>query len=79
MAKASIVLLFVIFFLIFGAVARRCSIEKVFLEISQNSQENNCQSVFFNKVAALALAWNFIKKDTLAQVFSCEFLRTPIL
>ena len=38
-----------------------------------------CQSVFFNKVAALALACKFIKKDTLAQVFSCEFLRTPFL
>ena len=35
-----------------------------------------CQSLFFNKVAC-----NFIKKETLAQVFSCEFfskfLRTP--
>ena len=28
------------------AVARRCSVKKVFLEISQNSQ---CQSLFFNK------------------------------
>ena len=28
-----------------------------------------CQSLFFNKVAGL----NFIKKETLAQVFSCEF------
>ena len=35
------------------AVARRCSVKKVFLKISQNSQEN--------------------KKETLAQVFSCEF------
>ena len=40
------------------AVVRRCSVEKVFLEISQNSQENTC---------------NLIKKETLAQVFSCEF------
>ena len=31
---------------------------EVFCKISQNSQENNC---------------NFIKKETLAQVFSCEF------
>ena len=30
-----------------------------------------CQSLFFNKVAGLAC--NFIKKETLAQVFSCEF------
>ena len=30
-----------------------------------------CQSFFFNKVAGGAC--NFIKKETLAQVFSCEF------
>ena len=30
-----------------------------------------CQSLFFNKVAGLAC--NFIKKEALAQVFSCEF------
>ena len=29
-----------------------------------------CQSLFFNKVAGPC---NFIKKETLAQVFSCEF------
>ena len=38
------------------AVTQSCSVKKVFLEISQNSQGNN-----------------FIKKGTLAQVFSCEF------
>ena len=27
------------------AVARRCSVKKVFLEILQSSQENNCQSL----------------------------------
>ena len=41
-----------------------------------------CQSLFFNKV------FNFIKKETLAQVYSCEFCeiskstffyRTPLL
>ena len=32
------------------AVAQRCSVEKAFLEISQNSQENTCARVFFNKV-----------------------------
>ena len=37
------------------AVVRRCSVNKVFLEIS------------------LASAFNFIKKETLAQMFSCEF------
>ena len=28
-------------------VARRCSAKKVFLEISQNSQENTCARIFF--------------------------------
>ena len=37
--------------------------EKVFLEISKNSQENTCAKVSFS----------IIKKETLAQVFSCEF------
>ena len=33
-----------------------------------------CQALFLNKVAGLRLdASNFIKKETLAQVFSCEF------
>ena len=39
--------------------------KKVFLEISQNSQENTCARVSF--------LIKFIKKETLAQVFSCEF------
>ena len=43
-------------------VVRRCSVKKVFLEISQNSQENTWAEVC-----------NFIKKETLAQVFSSEF------
>ena len=29
--------------------------KKVFLEMSQNSQENNCAGLFFNKVAGLQL------------------------
>ena len=34
------------------AVAQRCSVKKVLLEISQNSQENDCvKSLFFNKAA----------------------------
>ena len=44
---------------------------KLFLEISQNLLENTCATVsFFNK--AVGHACNFIKKETLAQVFSCE-------
>ena len=40
----------------------------MFLEISQNSQENTCTRVSFFKRDC-----NFIKKDILAQVISCEF------
>ena len=42
----------------------RCSVKKVFLEISQNSRENTC---------ARASTCNYVKMETLAQVFSCEF------
>ena len=46
----------------------------VFLKISQNSKEYLCQSLFFNKVAGdCGMPWNFIKKETLTQMFSCEF------
>ena len=44
---------------------------EVFLEISQNSQENTCARVSF--LIKLQEACNFIKKEALAQVFSCEF------
>ena len=53
------------------AVTRRCSVKKV-LEISQNSQENTCVRVSFLK-SCRPQACNFIKKETLPQVFSCEF------
>ena len=46
------------------AVTRWCSVKKEFLKILQNSPENTWE------------AWeacNFIKKETLAQLFSCEF------
>ena len=32
---------------ILEAVAKKCFVKKVFLEISQNSQENTCARVFF--------------------------------
>ena len=50
--------------------------KKVLLEISQNSQKNTCGRVSFSiKLQALDnfVACNFIKKETLAQMFSCEF------
>ena len=51
----------------------RSSRSEVFLKISQNLQENTCASVsFLNKVAGLR-PMIFMKKEALAQVFSCEF------
>ena len=46
------------------AVVRRYSVKKVFLEILENSQENTCT---WDKDC------NFIKKESLVQLFSCEF------
>ena len=57
---------------------QRCSIVKGVLRILQNSQENTCARVSF----LLILFFNFIKKETLALVFSvnfAKFLRTPFL
>ena len=50
---------------------QRCSVKKVVLKISQNSQENTCARVIF-LVKLQVLAYNFIKEETMAQVFSCE-------
>ena len=46
--------------------------KKVFLEILQNSPENNCARVSF-LIKLQVLVCNFIKKESLAQVFSFEF------
>ena len=46
--------------------------KKDVLRISQNSQEDACARVSF-LINLQEPAWNFIKKETLAQVFSCEF------
>ena len=45
---------------------------KLFLEISQNSQENTCARVS-SLIKLQGSMCNFIKKETLAQVFSCKF------
>ena len=50
------------------AFIRRCSEKKVFLKTSQNSQEN-----IFARASFFCRPQNFIKKETLAQVFTCEF------
>ena len=57
------------------AVAKRHSVKKVLLEIWQNSLENTCSRVSF-LIKLQNEACNFIKKETLAQVFSCEFFET---
>ena len=50
---------------------RRCSVKKLFLEISQSSQENTCTSLFFNKVACLGP--ETLLKKRLWHRLSCEF------
>ena len=68
------------------AVVQRCSVQKVFLKNSQNSQENTCVRVsFLIKLQILRLVCNFIKNATLAQVTGvflwifATFLRTTFL
>ena len=64
------------------AVVRRCSIKKVLLKISKNSQEKHlCQSLFFNKVAGFWSA-TLSKKKLQHRCFSVnfqKFLRAPFL
>ena len=72
------------------AVARWCSVKKVFLEISQNPQENTCrrvsvliklQAFYFNKVADLRPVTLLEKKPwhrCFPEIFS-KFLRAPFL
>ena len=64
------------FYHFWEAVTRRCSVKKVFLEISQNSEENTSVRASF-LIKLLAEACNFIKKETVAHVFSCEFCEIP--
>ena len=46
----------------------------MFLKISQNSQESTCaRASVLIKLKTAGFACNFIKKETLAQVYSCEF------
>ena len=51
------------------AVVWRCSVEKVFLKILQNSQETPVPE------SRRLQACNFITKEILAKVFSCEFCK----
>ena len=54
---------------------RRCSVKKYVLRnFAKFTRKHLCQSLFFNKVAGLRPV-TFLKKETLAQVFSCEFCK----
>ena len=56
-------------------------VKKMFLKILQNLQEHICVRVSF-LIKLQALACNCDEKETLAQVFSCEFcgiLRISVL
>ena len=56
-------------------VAQRCSVRKdVLRNFTKLTGKHLCQSLSFNKVAGLRpQACNFIKRETLAQVFSFKF------
>ena len=53
------------------AFVRRRSVKKVFLKISQNSQEKSSTRVSF-KIKLQTWGLQLYLKETLAQVFSCE-------
>ena len=51
---------------------RKCSVKKAVLEnFGKFTRKHLCQSLFFNEAAGTAC--NFIKKETVTQVFFCEF------
>ena len=54
------------------AVAQRCSVNKLFFKISQILQESTCARISF-LIMLQADSLSFIKKETLAHVFSCKF------
>ena len=53
---------------------QRCSVKRVVLEILQKSQGNTCVRVSF-LINLQGSTCNLIKKQTLAQVFPCEFCK----
>ena len=61
----------VILHVIIEPVARRRSVKKISLEVSQNLQESTCVRVFF--LITLQVLGRGVRSQTLAQVFSCEF------
>ena len=55
------------------AAFRRWSYKKVFWKYEANLQENKDAEMWFQQSYKASLACNFIKKETLTQVLSCEF------
>ena len=53
---------------------QRCYIKGVLINFAKFTGKHLCQGLFLNKVAGLRpQACNFIKKEALVPVFSCEF------
>ena len=55
------------------AVVRSCFVEKMFLEIFANSQENNCARVSFSIKLQSFYNNKVFREEALVQVFSGEF------
>ena len=55
------------------SITLKCPVKKVSLKTSQNSQGNTYARVPF--LTKLSQACKFIKKGTLAKMFSCEFYK----
>ena len=61
---------------IYGSSRQEVFCEKGVLKVLQNSHENTGASVsFLTKLQAEAEACNFIEKETVAHMFSCEFCK----
>ena len=58
--------------MLFRSIARRCSVKRLFLVISQNSQENTCARV---SLLIKLQAKNFILKRDPGRDVSCEFYK----
>ena len=66
-----------IFYLQLRSSRQRCSVRKgVLRNFAKSTGKHFCQNLFFNKVPGQP-SCNFINKETLEQVFSCEFCQIP--
>ena len=54
------------------AVIQSCSVKSVLRNLTKFTGKHMCQSLLFNKIAKFN-KFLLIKKETLAQLFSCEF------